>query len=556
MLIRVRTPEKQLRVNVEGSDSIYSLIEKIASDLKASPHAVVLAWDPQGRQPLQTQTTVGGAGLKNGDQIYGDALKDETAPEPPASNTSTVSHFLVKQDPLDDELVKQKGTIKRGRHPQFCKHGDTGMCDYCMPLPPYDAKYQEENKIKHLSFHAYLKKVMDQNKTPPLTSSQFIPPLEDADFKVKVPCPAGHAPFPLGICTKCQPSAVTLQPQTFRMVDHVEIEDGKVIGGVIDFWRSTGLQRFGYLYGRYEPYSEVPLGVKAVVAAVYEPPQDNFADGVQLHLPDPKEKEVDRIAGALGLTRVGIVYTDLLDDRSGKAKVVCKRHAESFFISSAEVVFSAKQQLEHPTASKYSPTGKFGSRFVTVVLSGDENGDIHPLVYQVSNMAMSMVRDEIVEASVEAGKLRVKESTNAQYVPEVFYKFKNEYNLMIKEAAKPTFPVEYLLVTLTNGKPLEPKETFISPNSFPIENREALSGQDWRTLYEHLTAGGRGLSINLSDFHLLLYIWSLGLLEEADYKLALELVRTRDENLAVELTQRPSWKSMGVMLQEGIAQGQ
>lgn len=41
----------------------------------------------------------------------------------------------------------------------------------------------------------------------------------------------------------------------------------------IQFWRETGQQRCGYLYGKYVKDPNIPLGIRAVVSAIYEPPQ-------------------------------------------------------------------------------------------------------------------------------------------------------------------------------------------------------------------------------------------------------------------------------------------
>ena len=75
---------------------------------------------------------------------------------------------------------------------------------------------------------------------------------------------------------------------------------------------------------------------------------------------------------------------------------------------------------------------------------------------------MAMVRDNIIEASVDPTLVRVRESTPEQYIPEVFYKYKNEYGIMVQEAAKPTFPVEYLLVTVSAFTRIQVKTAFVS----------------------------------------------------------------------------------------------
>ena len=267
--------------------------------------------------------------FRHGDLIFVTYQSNQEVPAPsavegvvsPANNdvrptsgdrmTSPRPWEFVEEDTVDVYWRSRDGKIPRGRDSRFCKHGTNGMCDYCMPLEPFDAAYQAEHNIKHLSYHAYLRRLTPKSSA---TAASTLPPLAQLSYKVKVPCPSkGHPPWPAGICTACQPSAITLQSQPFRMVDHLEIASMDIVDRFLQAWRLTGLQRFGFLIGHYEPYDEVPMGIKAVVEAIYEPPQQGELDGLTLGAPweeEPYIKELARNA-AKPLTIVGCIFTDL-----------------------------------------------------------------------------------------------------------------------------------------------------------------------------------------------------------------------------------------------------
>ena len=359
---------------------------------------------------------------------------------------------MVSENPVDVYWRSQPGKIPRVQDSRFCKHGPNGMCDYCMPLEPYDAGYHKEHNIKHLSYHAYLRKISPKLTT---SASSTLPPLTPLSYKVKVPCPiGGHAPWPAGICTSCQPSAITLQSQPFRMVDHLEIASMDIIDRFLQAWRKTGLQRFGWLIGRYERYDEVPMGVKAVVEAIHEPPQMGELDGLSLGLPWDDETRIRDLGASASnpLCIVGYIFTDLDPTPEDRTKNVYKRHPGSFYLSSLEAIFAAKMQKDNPTPSRSSPTGQFASRLVTAILTATEDGQVDVAAYQVSEQAVAMVDADMIEASVDPGIVRVKEEDrsrdSARYVPDVFFTYKNEYGLEVKKSAKPCFPVEYLMLNV------------------------------------------------------------------------------------------------------------
>ncbi|KAI0639037.1 polyubiquitin-tagged protein recognition complex Npl4 component [Trametes polyzona] len=589
MLLRLRSKDGNFRFELQPTADVSELLTKILETaVDADPSSVTISNQPRGNEVL-VSTLKGqklqSLGLKHGDLLFV-GYKSRPTPEAPsaapsssaatqdAPDTSKRPWEAVEEDPVDRYWRSQEGKIPRGRDSRFCKHGANAMCDYCMPLEPYDAAYHTEHNIKHLSYHAYLRKI-----TPKASSSasvtSILPPLNPPSYKVKDPCPTGgHPPWPAGICTACQPSAITLQSQPFRMVDHLEIATPDIIDRFLQAWRMTGTQRFGWLIGHYEPYPDVPMGIKAVVEAIHEPPQEGELDGLSLGIPWEDEPRIRALAAQAStpLQIVGYIFTDLEPTEEDRSKVKYKRHPQSFYLSSLEVLFAAHVQNANPTPSRASFTGKFGSRMVTAVLTGTEGGGIDVSAYQVSEQACAMVDADMIEASVDPNIVRVKEEDreegSARYVPDVFFRYKNEYGLDVQKNAKPCFPVEYLLVNVSHGFPQNPAPVFRSIK-YKIENRPGLEDQSIEDVLRQLaeleaynvTESGQGgdahkrqaLARFISDWHLIAFLGTTGLINEHDLRVLIRAATAPNEESPTvldELLHTEGWLTLMTFARE------
>lgn len=553
-----------LRVNAEPLVAFFDVLKDLGGQMGVSDLSSLSFSDkPNGEGSdigVFQGKSVTDLGLKHGDLLYVRAPVEKSDSKPALNAKSALSSTVrvsttgiipthgptkVTQLAVDDALDTQDGMINRPKS-GLCRHGDKGMCEYCSPLPPWDKGYREESGIKHMSFHAHVNQVNEQ-KNNRNNSTSYMSPLEEPDYNVNLNCPSGHAPYPKGICSKCQPPVITLQQQQFRMVDHVEFADSAMLNDFIDSWRQTGMQRFGFLFGRYEAFDKVPLGIKAVVEAIYEPPQVGEADGLTL-MPWKNQELVLKVGQKLNLQPVGIVFTDLTDSGARNGTVLCKRHKDTYFLSCLEVLMAARFQVEHPNVTKHSSSGHFSSKFVTCVVSGGLEGEIEPRSFQVSTNAEALVRADMITGSTQPSMLYINSSEGKRYVPDIFYLKINEYGLEVKTNAKPAFPVDFLLVTLLDGFPVDPQPRF--SNNFAIENRDFMGTlQDLRETYKYLNQD-LGTGNCLANFHFLVYLATLDILGEQEMQMIFDFVNEKKREDYLLLVETSGWMTLITILEQ------
>uniref|UniRef100_A0A5F9D4A3 Nuclear protein localization protein 4 homolog n=1 Tax=Oryctolagus cuniculus TaxID=9986 RepID=A0A5F9D4A3_RABIT len=503
-IIRVQSPDGVKRITATKRETAATFLKKVAKEFgfQNNGFSVYINRNKTGEITASSNKSLSLLRIKHGDLLF--LFPSSLAGPSSEMETSTtlglkaLGSAHVVEDEIDQYLSRQDGKIYRSRDPQL-----------------------KQQRGKFVA-------------------------LENISCKIKSGC-EGHLPWPNGICTKCQPSAITLNRQKYRHVDNIMFENHTVADRFLDFWRKTGNQHFGYLYGRYTEHKDIPLGIRAEVAAIYEPPQIGTQNSLEL-LEDPKADVVDEIAAKLGLRKVGWIFTDLVSEDTRKGTVRYSRNKDTYFLSSEECITAGDFQNKHPNICRLSPDGHFGSKFVTAVATGGPDNQVHFEGYQVSNQCMALVRDECLLPCKDAPELGyAKESSSEQYVPDVFYKDIDKFGNEITQLARP-LPVEYLIIDITTTFPKDPVYTFsISQNPFPIENRDVLGEtQDFHSLAAYLSQNTSSMFLDtVSDFHLLLFLVTNEVMPLQDsISLLLEAVRTRNEELAQTWKKSEQWATI------------
>jgi len=96
-----------------------------------------------------------------------------------------------------------------------------------------------------------------------------------------------------------------------------------------------------------------------------------------------------------------------------------------------------------PSPCRDSTTGVFGSKFVSVLVYGNAEGNIEVAAYQLSNQVARLIRDGVVAVAKTPQHLRVKKAKEGIIFPDVYYRDKNEYGVPQTMKADPNFPNEY-----------------------------------------------------------------------------------------------------------------
>ena len=497
IVIRVFSRSGRSRISLKKDATLGDLKEVVKNRLNVSPENQIFRIDQGGPLRGSDSALLQSLGVQNGTILHLDAEAEvtnkdvfvrpvltESAPPQPEEKKDSRSYDYehvreCRHGPKErcinclakeDAKKKQEGTDspKKEDMSWLCHHGPGGKCVNCL-------KDDFVANIKHESFEHYmLAKRAKCEHGREAVCPNCLPP---ADVSYKLKSCDRHPPWPHSICSYCMPNTAVLARQPYRHVDYVELMNVTEITNFVRYWQQSHCmqQRVGFMYGYYAEDPNYPEGVRAVMEAIYEPPQIGDMNGHQI-IEDSYKEVADMIAGALELESIGWIFTSINHDA---------------YLSSHEIRQAAKFQQEHLTDH---PSGYKVSKYATVVLKPTDDGNSMPEAYMVSDQAQALERDNVFGDSESRRLLKKRETGKDEILPTV----------MSENSPKEEFQPEWFIVNLGCGIPKKPM-TILHHNDFPVENRDKEVGTNDIKNYLKKHKNEPGFR-KCSDFHFLVHL--------------------------------------------------
>eukprot|EP01127_Copromyxa_protea_P020225 TRINITY_DN6722_c0_g1_i1.p1 TRINITY_DN6722_c0_g1~~TRINITY_DN6722_c0_g1_i1.p1 ORF type:complete len:599 (-),score=148.46 TRINITY_DN6722_c0_g1_i1:22-1818(-) len=525
MIVRVQTASGTKRYTVKATDTLKSLKVQVqkdtAIDAENMPLLEQLLPSMNTRPVTGDEAALESLGLKHGALLILDVSNSAqmsattTTKEPETKKAVSINErgeikedkvkTVVEEDSIDVALHKVDGWISLKDAQEGLCVRETKLDDFIAPWNIEKHEPWKSMNLGHIPFHSWSR----QNK-----ELYWTPMRLPANQKNKS-------------STKDLTRVVQIKSQPYRHIDSIIFEHFEVANNFIQAWVRTGVQQYGVLYGKYVEEEKIPLGIKAVVSAIYTPSNWN---------PFPTEEvaKVDEFAAKFGLVQVGWIWSQLGASHS-------KNRDKDQPLRVNELYHMARYQENHPNPWKASNTGKWGSKFVSVIALDNEEGQPHLRGFQLSNQGAQLINENVIKVSQKKPNKFIVARSNERWIyPSIEYfqttgeESQRRTSLKVAERYLEDDVLPYFIVTCPATTPVTPDPLFTS-FSFPATYTKSAEHGTEADVVSQLKAASSSADFfaSLNDFHFLL--WVSKFLENIDQgSLAEKLIRGVKGETALE----------------------
>uniref|UniRef100_A0A7S4QP37 Nuclear pore localisation protein NPL4 C-terminal domain-containing protein n=1 Tax=Alexandrium monilatum TaxID=311494 RepID=A0A7S4QP37_9DINO len=484
--VRLATPAGRSRITVPANSTFSDFQAEVKARTGVEPGAQRFALDPRGQKPVSGAPTAPLAqlGIVNGAQLH---LVNQDA--------SIAAQVLTKRPvPVEpEEPVSKTGATGSGAASSSAGASSSSAAPGASSSSaPKETKavQGEDKKVdpKFQTFDAFLRTRRYDTAALPGSQTYVTAKVSDKGM-IKIP------------------PSVSIKQQPYRHVDTLSVINIPEVENFIGYWQThlleNGMQRAGWLYGYYLEDKNYDEGCRAIMEGIYEPPQEMIGEMAQMK-PDPHHPRVDRIAEALGLERIGLIFTTLLLE-------------DGLLLSPNECLRIARLQNEHSTDIHFTKYRL--SKFVSCAVRPDvKQGGMPSLFpYMVSDQCCAMLRDGIISDNADRTHCVVREARDTELMPD----------FLVEGKANKKIATDFFVVRVNDTAPKKHQKMFTHAE-FPRENRQThpQKRDDLKKYFKKIPTSEPSWS-RFADFHLILYI-----AQEIDVDTAVtiaECVRDRQE---------------------------